>query len=144
MLKVQQLWKVFVFTSLVLVGMMHVAEAQLVRGFVSGTVTDETNAVVPGVQVTITSKTTNISRDILTNETGFYRFVAVEPGNYSVEFQLAGVETRKIDSVTVTTAQEVVINQKLVVGPTSAEVSVVGVPSGPIAATSRTTGRAAG
>ena len=68
------------------VGMMHVAEAQLVRGFISGTVTDETNAVIPGVEVKITSKATNISREGLTNETGFYRFAAVEPGDYSVEF----------------------------------------------------------
>jgi hypothetical protein len=128
MLKIQQLWKVCAIIALVLAGTVHVAEAQLVRGFISGTVSDETNAVVPGVQVTIKSKATNISKESLTNESGFYRFVAVEPGDYSVEFQLAGFETRKIDSVTVTTAQEVVINQRLTVGPASAEVSVVDTP----------------
>src|SRR5207244_12204502 len=49
------------------------------------------------------------SKESLTSEAGFYRFVAVEPGDYSVEFHLAGFEKRKIDSVTVTTAQEVVV-----------------------------------
>ena len=78
--------KVVAVIAVVLIGMMHIAEAQLVRGFISGTVTDETNAVIPGVEVKITSKATNISREGLTNETGFYRFAAVEPGDYSVEF----------------------------------------------------------
>ena len=49
--------------ALVFVAVAHVAEAQLVRGFVSGTVTDATDAIIAGVQVTITNKATNISRD---------------------------------------------------------------------------------
>jgi len=61
----------------------------------------------------------------VTNAFGFYRFVALEPGNYSVEFKASGFENRKIPSVTVTTAAEVVINQTLVVGAASAEVGVV-------------------
>ena len=101
MRKIHRLLKVVGFIPVVLVGMMHVAEAQLVRGFISGTVTDETNAVIPGVEVKITSKATNISREGLTNETGFYRFAAVEPGDYSVEFQLPGFKTRKIENITV-------------------------------------------
>src|SRR5437762_3477889 len=120
--------KVVAVIAVVLIGMMHIAEAQLVRGFISGTVTDETNAVIPGVEVRITSKATNISREGLTNETGFYRFAAVEPGDYSVEFHLPGFKTQKIDNITVSTAQEVVINQKMVVGPVSAEVSVADTP----------------
>jgi hypothetical protein len=127
MLKLQQL-KTFALIAVVLVGTMHVAEAQLVRGFVSGTVTDQTEAVVPGVQVTITNKATNMSRESLTNGSGFYRFAALEPGAYSVEFQLAGFETRKIANVSIKTAQEVVINQKLTVGATSTEVSIVETP----------------
>ena len=128
MRKIHRLLKVVGFLPVVLVGMMHVAEAQLVRGFISGTVTDETNAVIPGVEVKITSKATNISREGLTNETGFYRFAAVEPGDYSVEFQLPGFKTQKIENITVTTAQEVVINQKMVVGAVTAEVSVADTP----------------
>src|SRR5262245_42493085 len=58
--------------------------AQLIRGFISGTISDSSNAVIPGVQVSITNTGTNISRETTTNEIGFYRFAAVEPGNYSV------------------------------------------------------------
>src|SRR5262249_28095996 len=83
------------------------AGAQLTRGFISGIVTDPSNAILPGVQVTITNRATNISRETLTNDVGLYRFVAVEPGTYAVEFKLPGFETRRIAAITVSTAQEV-------------------------------------
>src|SRR5439155_4512948 len=132
----QQIPQSNVFTSLsrsmalalALVAVAHVGEAQLIRGFVSGTVTDATNAIIAGVRVTITNKATNISRDTMTNDAGFYRFVAVEPADYSVGFSLAGFETRKIDSITVKTAQEIVINQTLSVSGSTTEVSVVETP----------------
>jgi len=114
--------------ALGLLAVVHVGEAQLIRGFVSGTVTDTTDAIIAGVQITITNKATNISRDTVTNDVGFYRFVAVEPGDYSVEFKLAGFETRKIDRIPVKTAQEVVINQTLSVGGVTTEVSVLETP----------------
>ncbi len=114
--------------ALGLLAVVHVGEAQLIRGFVSGTVTDTTDAIIAGVQITITNKATNISRDTVTNDVGFYRFVAVEPGDYSVEFKLAGFETLKIDRIPVKTAQEVVINQTLSVGGVTTEVSVLETP----------------
>jgi len=114
--------------ALTLLLMAPHAEAQLVRGFVSGTVTDATNSVVPGVQVTITSMATNISRETLTNNLGFYRFAAVEPGDYSVEFKLAGFETHKIPSITVRTAKEVVINRTLKLSAATTEISVMDTP----------------
>src|SRR6185503_6548347 len=97
MSKTQQLGRLFALIAILLGGTTQVAAAQLVRGFISGTVTDESNAVVPGVQVIIVHKATNISREGLTNDTGFYRFVAVEPGDYAIEFQIPGFETRRIE-----------------------------------------------
>jgi outer membrane receptor protein involved in Fe transport len=117
--------------TLFVVALLFMAEsgqAQLIRGFISGTITDSSNAVVPGVQVTITNTGTNITRETRTNELGFYRFVAVEPGSYSVEFLAPGFENRRVPSVSVSTAQEVVINQTLNVTATTAEVSVIETP----------------
>src|SRR5262245_4140469 len=85
--------------------------AQLIRGFISGTVTDATTAVIAGVHVTMANVDTNISRQTLTNEFGFYRFAAVDPGNYSLEFQAPGFENHRVTGVTVSTAEEVLINQ---------------------------------
>ena len=114
---------------------------QLIRGFVSGSVTDSTNAIIPGVQIVLTNKQTNIPRQTVTNELGFYRFVAVEPGDYSVEFSKGGFETHKIDSITVKTAQEVVINQTLALAAATVEISVVDTPGVELAKTTATVDR---
>src|SRR5262245_44104084 len=116
---------IFLVVLLLAASLSH---AQLIRGFVSGTVTDSGGAVAPGVQVTLTSVSTNASRQLVTNDSGFYRFVAVEPGEYSVEFLLPGFETRKVGGVVVRTAQEVVLDQALKVGGISTDVSVLSSP----------------
>lgn len=110
--------------ALTLTGTVSPAFSQLVRGALSGVVTDPSGAVLPGAQVIITNKETNISRNTTTNDSGFYRFAALEPGDYSVQFRLSGFEARKVDTVSITTAQEATINQTLMVGGVTAEISV--------------------
>jgi outer membrane receptor protein involved in Fe transport len=113
--------------SLLTVGL---AFGQLTRGFISGTVQDATGAVMPDVTVKITNKATNLSNEVQTNARGIYRFVAVEPGIYAVEFTKAGFETRQIENVQVSTNQEVTLNQELAVGGTATTVEVQDAPPG--------------
>jgi hypothetical protein len=126
---------------LLFLGNFNPVAAQLTRGFISGTVSDMSGAILPGVQVTITNKATNITRDTVSNDAGFYRFVAVEPGTYLVSFQLSGFSSRQVDSIAVGAAQEVVINQTMSVGGVSAEISVVATPGTEIAKTDATISR---
>lgn len=112
---------------LMLSGSLH---AQLTRGFISGTVTDTSGALVPGAQVSVTNVATNIERQTTTNDAGVYRFVAVEPGNYSVEFKLAGFQSYRASGITVGPTQEVVLNHALVVGAESTTVEVMAAPAG--------------
>ena len=60
--------------------------AQLSRGYISGTVTDASGAIIAEADVTIVNIGTNIKRSMKTNDVGIYRFPAVEPGDYFVEF----------------------------------------------------------
>ncbi|MGH9428651.1 MAG: carboxypeptidase-like regulatory domain-containing protein, partial [Terriglobia bacterium] len=96
--------------------------AQLTRGYISGTVSDPSGAVIAGAKVTVTNKATNIQRESSTNELGVYRFVALEPGTYAVAFSAQGFETRKVENIQVGSHQEVVINQALKLG---AETTVI-------------------
>ena len=137
MLKFHQ-WAVWIAVTLVFASTINSARGQLTRGFISGTVTDASQAVVPGVSVSITNKLTGISRETVSTDAGFYRFVAVEPGTYSVEFKLAGFETRRIDTVTVSTAQEVTLNQALNVVGVTADVLVTETPGVQLAKTNPT------
>lgn len=117
------------------------ARAQLTRGFVSGTVTDATGAIIPNVDVTILNKATNIPRAALTNEVGFYRFAAVEPGEYSVDFKLAGFNGVKVETITVNTAQEVVVDEVLSVGGVDSAITVEEAPGAALAKTTATVER---
>ena len=69
-----------------LLGAAWVANAQTSRGTVSGTVTDPNNAVVAGATITLTNTQTTVARTTTTNNEGFYRFDAVDLGNYTVSF----------------------------------------------------------
>src|SRR5215831_13054640 len=117
------------------------AVAQLTRGFISGTITDSSGAILPAVQVKITNTATNITRQMVSNDTGFYRFVAVEPGTYAVEFALSGFSPRKVDNITVGAAQEKVVDQTMSVGGVTADISVVETPGLEIAKTDATISR---
>ena len=58
--------------------------AQTSRGTVSGIVKDQTGAVIPGASVTLINTDTTVERTVTSNDEGFYRFDAVDLGNYSV------------------------------------------------------------
>jgi hypothetical protein len=87
--------------------------AQLFRGYISGTITDQQDAVIVGVTVTITNQSTKVSTSTVSNEVGFYKFAAVEPDVYTIEFTRSGLETYRVENVNVTTSQEPVINAVL-------------------------------
>jgi outer membrane receptor protein involved in Fe transport len=62
-------------------------------GELSGEVRDPAGALVPGVRVTLTNVATNASRQTETNEAGFYRFPAVQPGTYNLRAEKAGFKS---------------------------------------------------
>lgn len=80
--------KVSAFVSFLL--WTAIVEAQLNRGVLEGTVTDAQGAVVPGVDVTVTSTDTNVSVTSKTNGSGYYRVVDLVPGKYVAHFLMAG------------------------------------------------------
>src|SRR5262245_6804622 len=60
------------------------AMAQLDTGTISGSVTDQSGAAVPGVEVSIKNVDTGISRSLVTNEVGRYDGAALPAGTYEV------------------------------------------------------------
>ena len=65
-------------------------DAQVLKGQILGTVTDQSGAVAPGVKVTITETRTNFQRSGDTSEAGNFFFVNLDPGDYKVEAEKAG------------------------------------------------------
>src|SRR5262249_9124529 len=60
---------------------------------IRGILTDPSGAVIPGVSVTLENIGTNASRNTLTDETGTYQILQVQPGAYRIRAELTGFKT---------------------------------------------------
>lgn len=98
--------------------------AQITRGAILGTVRDTSGAVIPGATVTVTNQATNITRETFTDELGFYRVPALDPGVYTVKAELAGFQTVEFPDIRLVAAGEVTLNATLAVAGIGEEVSV--------------------
>src|SRR5947207_2618092 len=66
------------------------AAAQISTATLTGVVTDESKAVVPGVSITATEPSTGRTYTAVTNDRGEYRLVNVAPGTYTIRAELVG------------------------------------------------------
>ena len=100
--------------------------AQVNTATISGTVHDESGAVLPGATVMIQNQDTGISRTAVTNETGRYSAPALGLGNYQVTVQLPGFQTQVRSGITLTVGREAVVDFSLAVGAVTQTVEVKG------------------
>ncbi len=91
---------------------------------ISGTVKDQSGAVLPGVEVTATQTDTGIKRSTVTNETGSYILPNVVVGPYRVEATLPGFRTFVQTGIVLQVNSDVVINPVLAVGQITEQVEV--------------------
>src|SRR5207249_1380744 len=88
------------------------ADAQQFTGGVRGAVRDA-NGVIPGASVTLTNESTNISREVVTNDVGQYNFPAVPPGTYTLRAQITGYKAYESKGLIVGTQQFVTLDVQL-------------------------------
>src|SRR3990172_3594061 len=91
---------------------------------VSGTVRDQTGAVLPGVEVTATQTDTGLIRSVVTNETGSYAMPNLPVGPYRLGAALPGFSTFAQTGMVLTVGANPVINVILSVGQVSETVEV--------------------
>ena len=90
--------------------------AQAHRAIILGRIVDSSGAVLPGVEVKITQKATNVVRATVTNASGNYEVPGLFPGVYRIEASLPGFKTGIVDDLTVQSDQRVQVDLKLEVG----------------------------
>jgi len=66
------------------------ASAQVLYGSLVGAVTDPTNAAIPKATVTVTNTATGLTRQVVTDETGYYSIPNLLPGSYDVAVSAGG------------------------------------------------------
>jgi hypothetical protein len=119
---------VYLFCGLLIVGVFvlcdPVAIAQVNRATVTGTVTDSTGAVVPGVEVTATNAGTNVPTKTVSNQDGIYVIPNLFPGPYSVEFKKEGFESLVRPAITLESTQVARIDAQLKVGSVAQTMTV--------------------
>ncbi len=103
--------------------------AQTVTGTLNGTVTDSTNAVIPGVEITARNLETGAIRTGKTNAEGFYNLPFLPLGAYHVTAKSTGFATTKRENIEVTLNQTLAVNFALQPSAASAEVTITAEPA---------------
>ena len=94
------------------------------NGTVSGTVSDVSQALVPGVTITATNSATGVVTTGLSNEAGAYTLVGLLPGRYNLSASLPGFRTQTYSDVQIGNAAQVRLNFKLEVATVATQVEV--------------------
>jgi hypothetical protein len=94
-------------------------------GAVSGTVTDPSGAVLPGITVNLKSNEKGFTSSAKTNGQGAYQFPLVEPGVYTISIAVPSFKTLEA-TTTVSVGANTILNAKLEVGAAGTTVEVSG------------------
>jgi hypothetical protein len=131
--------RVLFLALLIVVGSVGSSFGQAVTsgtGAINGRVVDDSQAVIPGVTVTIASPSMMGTRTAVTDSEGQYRFTAVPPGDYVISFELAGFRTVRNEGVRVSLGFTATVNAELKVATLEETVTVTG--QSPVVDTSAT------
>jgi hypothetical protein len=115
----------FLFLALLvlLLAVPSAAHAQF-NASLSGTVTDQTGAIIPGATVTLKESATQETRTSVTGSQGTYQFSELPPGNYSLNATGKGFQATSLDNVTLIAETPRNVDLKLQVGESTQTVTV--------------------
>jgi hypothetical protein len=101
------------------------AAAQERFGNITGKVTDQTGAVLPGVTVTVTNNETQRSTVVVSDSNGSFYASALEPGRYTVKFELSGFVGQEAPNVILLLGTTATVDSSLRVGGVTETVQVL-------------------
>jgi len=111
--------------------------AQVLTGEIFGKVTDQTDALLPGANVTVTGPALIQPMAVVTAEGGGYRFPRVPVGTFSVSVELPGFSKIVREGIIVQAGRNVELNVKLTLSTLQETVTITG--ASPVVDTKSTT-----
>lgn len=120
--KIRTLWLVIGLITGVTLGAPS-AVAQY-RASIQGTVTDPSGAAVPDAQLALTNLSTNQTVTVKSDGHGTFHFNQLAADPFRLVVDAPGFATKTLNGVTIIPEQPNTVNVKLVIGPTTSEVSV--------------------
>jgi len=110
----------------VLLGLVPVpARAQVADAVIEVLVQDQSQAILPGVTVTVLRPDTGFTQNSVTDGTGVVRFIALQPGTYNVKAELSGFTTVNQEGVTLRVGQTSKLTLTLGIAKVGETVNVV-------------------
>jgi hypothetical protein len=103
-----------------------VAQLEIISGTISGTVTDQTGAAVPGADIVVKNIETGTVRNAATDQRGRYDVPLLRVGRYEVTASVAGFQTMVRGGIELTVGRTAIIDLVLQVGQVSETVTVTG------------------
>jgi hypothetical protein len=91
---------------------------------VSGTVRDQTGAVLPGVEVALIQTNTGLNRTVVSDETGSYILPGLPVGPYRLEASLPGFRTYVQSGIVLQVGGSPVVNAVLEIGQVADQIEV--------------------
>ncbi len=100
------------------------ASAQVLYGSIIGTVTDQANAMVPRAVVTVKSLSTGLSRQVITDDAGYYSITNLAEGTYDLSVSAPGFKALTQKNVNVLINNVARLDLGLVVGAITETITV--------------------
>src|SRR5262245_2100514 len=100
------------------------ALAQVATGTITGVVTDQGHAAVPGATVTVTNIDTNAQRVVSSTNEGVYTAPGLAPGRYRINVDLQGFRPLRHEGVALATGETTRIDLEISVGSVQETVTV--------------------
>src|SRR5271165_515099 len=101
------------------------ASAQNATGSIGGTVTDASGAVIPGAKIVLKNEGDGVTRESVSNGAGFFNFVAVYPGSYTVTINAAGFTPWEETGLPLSQGANLSANAVLKIGTATTQVEVI-------------------
>jgi hypothetical protein len=102
----------------------HTQAQSIISGDITGTITDPSNAILAGAQVTLHNINTGATQTATTNAQGVYRFALLPPGNYRVDAGMQGFQSAAKNNISVVAGQTATADMQLALA-TSTQTVVV-------------------
>src|SRR5436190_5170673 len=118
-----KMWRVLGGIALLALLAVPVA-AQETTGVITGLVTDQSGAVLPGATVVVKRIDTGRTTEVVTNQDGRYLATQLDPGNYEVTFSMTGFNPIAVKGIALHVNDRLEVPGKLGVGVVTESVEV--------------------
>jgi hypothetical protein len=100
------------------------ALGQETRSTIQGRVLDPNAAAVPGAKVAVVNRDTNVTVNLVTNETGYYEARFLMPGNYRIAAEAPGFKRTVREGVVLPIASQIQLDVTLEIGELTESIAV--------------------